>query len=243
MIFLNRKFLIIAGIVVVLIVVLLLLLYLFVFRGGSTPVTLKSAVEVLEKSQNAKEKSNSGPMNFLTTGEVTWSVDAAQDAFVGYRVNEELVGKGAFTAIGRTDFVSGFLVIDGENLLEATFEADLSKLKSDNIFRDGALRTQAIESAKYPKANFTLVEPIVLGTDFFSGEPVSILLKGNFNLHDTTREIEIIVDGQFVNDTIVVTSSFTILFSDYGIEKPSSGRVLSIEDEGIVEIQLFFIVE
>ena len=243
MIFLNRKFLAIVGIVVVVVVVVLLLLYLFVFRGGPTPVTLKSAVEVLEKSQNAKEKSNDASRNSVATGEVTWSVDASQDVFVGYRVNEELVGKGAFTAIGRTDFVSGFLVIDGENLLEATFEADLSKLKSDNIFRDGALRTQAIESAKYPKTRFTLIEPIILGTGLFSGEPVSILLKGMFNLHDITREIEITVDGQFVNDTLVVTSSFTILFSDYGIEKPSSGRVLSIEDHGIVEIQLFFIVE
>lgn len=243
MVFLNRKFLIITGIVVVFVVVLLLLLYLFVFRGGATPVTLKAAVEVVEKNQDAKEKSSSGSRNSMATGEVTWSVDASQDVFVGYRVNEELVGKGAFTAIGRTDFVSGFLVIDGENLSEATFEADLSYLKSDNTFRDGALRTQAIESAKYPKTSFTLIKPVVLGASFFSGEPVSILLKGNFNLHDITREIEIAVDGQLVNDTIVVVSSFTILFSDYGIEKPSSGRVLSIEDQGIVEIQLFFTVE
>ena len=55
-----------------------------------------------------------------------------------------------------------------------------------------------------------------------------------------TKEIEITIEGQLINDIIVVTSSFTILFSDYEIGKPSSARVLSIEDQGVVEIQLFF---
>ena len=35
-------------------------------------------------------------------------------------------------------------------------------------------------------------------------------------------------------------STFEIPFSDYSISKPTSVAVLSVEDKGIVELQLFF---
>ena len=40
--------------------------------------------------------------------------------------------------------------------------------------------------------------------------------------------------------TIVVTGSLPIAFADYSIGKPESFKVLSIDDHGTMELQLFF---
>lgn len=234
--FLNRKILIVSGVFILLLVVVLLVLFLFVFRGEPTPVTLKAAVEQVDGSSDTEKNSESENIS----EESTWVVDGNRDNFVGYRVNEELVGKGAFAAVGRTAIVSGSLAISDGTLVEVNLNADLSKLKSDNTFRDGALRTQGIEWGTYPTATFSLTTPLNLKDVFYSGEPIVVVVKGDFTLHNITREIKITIEGQLINDIIVVVSSFTILFSDHEIEKPSSARVLSIEDQGVVEIQLFF---
>ncbi len=234
--FLNRKILIVSGFFILLLVVVLLVLVLFVFRGEPTFVTLEAAVEQVDGSADTEKNSDSENIS----EESTWVVDDNQDNFVGYRVNEELVGRGAFAAIGRTTIVSGSLAISDGTLIEVNLNADLSKLKSDKTFRDGALRTQGIEWGTYPTATFSLTSPLNLKDAFYSGEPIAVVVKGNFTLHNITREIKITIEGQLINDIVVVTSSFSILFSDYEIEKPSSARVLSIEDQGVVEIQLFF---
>jgi len=48
------------------------------------------------------------------------------------------------------------------------------------------------------------------------------------------------LDTKLVKNVIVVTGQIDITFADYGIEKPVSVRVLSTEDRGVMELQLFF---
>ena len=44
----------------------------------------------------------------------------------------------------------------------------------------------------------------------------------------------------FKEGVIVVVGQVPIKFADYSISKPTSARVASIEDNGIMEVQLFF---
>ena len=44
-----------------------------------------------------------------------------------------------------------------------------------------------------------------------------------------------------VGDTIVMTASTQITFSDYGVEVPSSPIVLSVDDVGTLELQLLLV--
>ena len=41
-------------------------------------------------------------------------------------------------------------------------------------------------------------------------------------------------------DIITVTGQLQVQFADYDIEKPSAAIVLSVDDKGIIEVQLFF---
>jgi hypothetical protein len=48
------------------------------------------------------------------------------------------------------------------------------------------------------------------------------------------------IEAQLVDDNIVVVGSLDIVFADYGVSVPSAPIVVSAEDHGVVEFQLFF---
>ena len=57
--FLNRKILIVSGILALLLVIVLLVLFLFVFRGEPTAVTLKAAVEQVDQRSDTGKNADS----------------------------------------------------------------------------------------------------------------------------------------------------------------------------------------
>jgi polyisoprenoid-binding protein YceI len=135
--------------------------------------------------------------------------------------------------------VSGTLTIDETTATAVDVEADLTTLQSDDGRRDGSLARQSIETSQFPTATFALTEPIDFG-DVADGEPVKVDAVGELTLHGVTREVTVPLDAKLEGDTIIVTGSIDILFADYDIEKPSSAAVLSVEDQGVMELQLFF---
>jgi polyisoprenoid-binding protein YceI len=176
----------------------------------------------------------------------TWTVDPSigsfddfSGSFVGYRVEEQLAGIGTNTAVGRTPDVSGTMTIAGNRVTEATIMADLTTLESDDDRRDGQLRRQGIETGRYPTARFTLSEPIS-GTIPAEAVEVEVEATGALTLHGVTREITIPLKAKWAGDVIVIAGSTEIRFADYDITPPSSFVVLSIEDHGTLELQLFF---
>ena len=176
----------------------------------------------------------------------TWTVDTSiqgsdgSGSFVGYRVQEELAGFGANTAVGRTSGVSGSMTISGTTVTDATFEADLTGLTSDDRNRDRQLGNQGIQTNQFPTATFKLSSPIDLGSVPSDGQEISVSAKGQLTLHGVTKDVEIPLKARLSGNVIVVGGSLPIAFADYGIDKPNSFKVLSIDDTGTMELQLFF---
>jgi len=52
-------------------------------------------------------------------------------------------------------------------------------------------------------------------------------------------EMEVVVSAIRVGDVVTVVGSFPIVFIDHGLEAPSASIVVSVEDHGTVEFQLF----
>jgi len=177
----------------------------------------------------------------------TWTVDGSigsfddfSGSFVGYRVREELVGVGAATAVGRTPDVSGSLTLDGTTITEASFEADLTTLQSDNGMRDGQLGRQGLQTDTYPTATFVLAEPIDLGSVPAEGATIQATAVGDLTLHGVTQRVEIPVEARLADGVVTVVGSLAIAFGDYGMTAPESMRVLSIDENGTMEFQLLF---
>jgi polyisoprenoid-binding protein YceI len=165
----------------------------------------------------------------------TWTVDGSigsfddfSGSFVGYRVQEELVGVGAATAVGRTPDVTGSLSLEGATITEASFEADLTTLQSDSGMRDGQLGRQGLETDTYPTASFVL------------GETIQATAVGDLTVHGVTQRVEIPLEARLADGVVTVVGTLPIAFGDYGMTAPESMRVLSIDENGTMEFQLHF---
>lgn len=180
----------------------------------------------------------SGSWNLDTeTGEFDY--ESATGTFAGFRIDEELAGVGDAEAVGRTGDVTGTLTIEGTEATEATFEVDLTTITTNNDRRDNRVQ-DALATGEFPTATFTLTEPIELGDAVTTGEAVSVTAQGDLTIHGETQAVEVAIDAQVKEGTLVVVGSTEIAFSDFGVSVPQAPVVLSVSDTGTVEFQLLF---
>ena len=179
----------------------------------------------------------------------TWTVDttsgdfdfeSATGTFAGFRIQEELASIGSTTAVGRTGDVTGSMTIDGTTVTDATFEVDLTTITTNEERRDDRVQ-EALETGEFPTGTFTLTQPIELGDGADGGAPVQVTALGDLTIHGVTKPIEMAIEAQLVDATIVVVGSTDVVFSDYGVEVPQSQIVLSVEDHGVLELQLLLV--
>jgi len=163
------------------------------------------------------------------------------NSFVGYRVQEQLVG-GAIdqTATGRTSDITGSFTITGTTVKGVDVTADLRTLTSDRSQRDNAIKDRGLESNRFPEAKFVLTQPIEEPTLPATGETVTTTAKGDFTLHGVTKQVEIPVEGRWDGRDVQIVGRLHVVFADYGIQAPSSPVVASIDDQGDMEFQIFF---
>ena len=161
----------------------------YVLFRDSGPAAVGTAAPVLPSN---------APVSSLATTDGTWSIDPSvgsfsdfSDAWVGYRVKEQLVNIGGATAVGRTPDVTGTLTLDGTTLTAAAITADLTTLRSDESMRDGQLARQGVQTNQFPTATFTLTAPIELGTLPAPGQSVSVTATGDMTLHGQTKSVQI----------------------------------------------------
>jgi polyisoprenoid-binding protein YceI len=64
-------------------------------------------------------------------------------------------------------------------------------------------------------------------------------LIGKLTLHGVTKDVSIPAQAQLKSGLLVVVGSIDIKFSDYSISKPNGASVVSIDDHGTMELQLF----
>jgi polyisoprenoid-binding protein YceI len=172
----------------------------------------------------------------------SWKVRDGSGSFVGYRVREQLAFfQSPSVAVGRTSAVTGSIQVSGGRLDQARIQADLRQLTSDQSRRDNAIRQRGLQSDQFPDATFELTQPIALPADLGTGRTVRADAKGRLTVHGTTREVTLPLQGRWSGDTIQVAGSLPITMTDYGIQPPQFGPVVSIDDSATMELQLVFV--
>lgn len=217
--------------------------------------TTTTAPEATTTSAVAETTTTVAPEETTTTSgagsdgiDGTWQVDTSigefsfeesSASFAGFRVNEELSGIGSAVAVGRTPLVAGTIVIDGTTLSEASIEADLTGIITNESRRDSRVQS-ALNTREFPVATFVLTEPIDLGAGSAAGEPVIADAMGELTVNGITQPVAIPIEAVLVEDLIVVVGSIDLVFADFDVAVPSAPAVLSAEDHGIMEMQLLF---
>jgi polyisoprenoid-binding protein YceI len=175
------------------------------------------------------------------TPDGTWQVGDDGSSYVGYRVKEQLAFLDSPSeAVGRSTAVTGTMEVAGDTVEKVRIEADLTRLTSDETRRDNAIRQRGLESDRYPTATLGLAEPIKLATAPVQGQEVRGQGKGRLTVHGVTREVDLDLRGRWSGSTIQVVGQLPVKMSDYQIQAPRFGPVVSIEDSAAVEFSLVF---
>jgi polyisoprenoid-binding protein YceI len=212
--------------------------------GGAASPTASIAASPTA-SPAASPDASSAPADGL---DGTWVVDTETGSFedfsstwAGFRVDEILgQGIGSTTAVGRTPGVTGSLDFAGSTLTAAAIEVDLTRIVSDRTRRDDAIQ-RSLETDTFPTATFILAEPLDLGTVPAEDQTFIATARGDLTIHGVTRSVEFPLEGRLVGETVVVVGSIPVVFSDFGVSMPSAPIVVSVEDDGILEVQLFLV--
>jgi polyisoprenoid-binding protein YceI len=175
------------------------------------------------------------------TPDGTWQVSDDGSSYVGYRVKEQLAFLDSPSeAVGRSTAVTGAMEVAGDTVAKVRIEADLTRLTSDETRRDNAIRQRGLESEQYPTATLELAEPIKLATAPVEGQEIRDRGKGRLTVHGVTREVDLDLRGRWSGSTIQVVGQLPVKMSDYQIQAPRFGPVVSIEDSATVELSLVF---
>ncbi|MEM9610015.1 MAG: YceI family protein [Actinomycetota bacterium] len=229
-------------------------LWLFFRDDAPDEVSLTSAIENLDAGEETVDTAAGTATTVeaeavaATDGSITgeWLVDtdagdfdyeSATGSFAGFRIEEELRSIGSTTAVGRTGEITGSITIDGTVMTAASFEIDLTTITTETSNRDDNVQ-DALETDEFPTAVFTMTEPVELGDAAADGEPVSVVAAGEMTIHGVTNPVDFAVDAQLVDDLVVAVGTTEIVFSDYGVEVPQGGPVISVDDFGVVEWQV-----
>ena len=182
-------------------------------------------------------------------GLVAYDFAAGTGTFLGFRVDEELSTVGATTAVGRTPAVDGGLTLEATTpeaatLNAATVTGDLTALTTDISQRDGPAQ-RAMNTAEYPTTTFELTEPIELGTAPVVGETIAVEAAGELTLSGVTQPVTAAIEAVLLDgaEQLLVTGTFDVLLSDFGIDAPSASIVVSVADTATIEFQLYLTPE
>lgn len=234
----KPKFWLIAvPVVIVLAVVVGPFVYInFIKEDAPEPLTFDDIGTTTSSVAGATETTAAGGGATSDGIEGTWEVAAGSTA--GYRATEVLFGQSTEGA-GRTEDVTGTLVIEGTTATEATFEVDLTTLESDEAQRDGQVQNRILETAQFPTATFELTEPVDFGTEPADLQEITAQATGELTVHGVTNTVTVDLTARRNGDSIEVTGSVPITWSDYDIDDPSGGPA-QVEDSGTMEFALTF---
>ncbi len=178
----------------------------------------------------------SKPSSASTGVEGTWAISS--DSTVGFRIKESIAGALESEAVGRTNAITGDFAINGGSVANATFSVDVATIKSDQSLRNTQMN-RLMDTTKFPKATFTLKQPISLGKIPADGVTAKYTAAGDLALHGTTKSVTFPVDAKITNGRLGVLGNIGVTFADYGVDNPSNA-ITKVGNTGTLEFVLVF---
>jgi polyisoprenoid-binding protein YceI len=171
----------------------------------------------------------------------TWRAVSGSEA--GYRVREKLAALPAKSdAVGRSPAVTGTVKVDrsGGSLVatDANFEVDLTRLTSDESRRDNRIRTDGLQTNRFPKATFVSTRPITLPAEAATGQAVKAEAEGDLTIHGVTKRVTIPLDIRVTGNRGELVGSHSFPMSDFAINPPNVGGFVTVDPDATLEFKL-----
>jgi polyisoprenoid-binding protein YceI len=158
-----------------------------------------------------------------------------------YLVNEQLARMNSpIDAIGETDQVEGAIVFSADGSVDSAkskITVDMASLKSDSDRRDGYVRSNTLETNKYPTAELVVTSTPGLPWPLPSSGEVSFQIVGDMTIHGVTSELTWEATAQAgEGGSVTGTAKTNFTFDTFDMDIPSVFVVVSVQDNIRLEI-------
>jgi len=169
-------------------------------------------------------------------GTATVMTIVSDESEASFTLEEDLRGTRT-TVVGVTDQVGGEIAINFDNPTASTIGTitiNARTIATDNDFRNQALRSQILRSAR-DEYEFITFEPTSitgLPDSITIGETYTFDIIGNLTIIDTTEEVIFTTDVTIVSETeISGSASSSVIYADWGINIPNVPGVANVETD------------
>lgn len=169
-------------------------------------------------------------------GPVTGNWTVASGSEAGFRLRETAMGF-SNDVVGRTDKVSGTMVISGDRVTRATFRISLTAVRVNGKPQPQFARS--LGTQRDPVATFTLARPVTLGAAFVAGSPVTVTVTGQLAMHQISRTVTFALSGRRAGPALQAAGSIPVPLARWRIQEPPGfGFLGSLAPHGVAEFLL-----
>jgi len=166
----------------------------------------------------------------------TWTISTGSQG--GYRIGEVLSGESVVVA-GRTDQVTGTVVVSGGALTTARVVVDTASISTDESARDAYFR-RALDTTTFPEATFELSAPVDVSEVGTASGPVTVAAPGTLTLRGVAVPATANLELQRTVSGVEVVASVPLTLADVDLDPPELGFV-TVEPTGTIEILLVLV--
>jgi polyisoprenoid-binding protein YceI len=209
------------------------------------PPSDDSAIESTEQqpSTEATDQPTTDTSANVTAAERVLFRIVPEQSEARFKIDETLAGND-IVVTGTTNQVAGDLVLDfttPANSQVGNIRINVRTLATDNRFRDDAIRSRVLQSARdeYEFSEFIPTDIIGLPDSLTLGETATFQVVGDLTVRDVTRPVTFDAQVTVVDEnTITGFASTVILYRDFNLNIPQPPNVSFIGDEVTLEIDL-----
>lgn len=137
------------------------------------------------------------------------------------------------TVHGAFQLKSGWMTFNpATGAAQGEFLVDVATGESGNSIRDGKMRKEVLESAKYPQASF---HPAKFSGDLKAGSPQNVTVEGTFNVHGADHPLTLQITAQLNGTGATATTRFVVPYVAWGM-KDESAFLLKVDKEVTIDI-------
>ena len=159
-----------------------------------------------------------------------------------YRVGETFFNRNNQfkVAVGTTHGIQGEILVDRGHPSQSRIgpiTVDISGLASDSRRRDREIRSQWLESARYPTAVFTPITIDGLPGVYVDGRAIPVRIAGNLEVHGVTKSATFAGTVTLAGQLLTGDATANVLMTDFGFDPPSLLGFLQAQNQVELEIQ------
>ncbi|HEX5415859.1 MAG TPA: YceI family protein [Chloroflexota bacterium] len=207
--------------------------------AATTPTLASAATAAPTTAANATTAAATTPGSSAASDtNLTYTIESGTTA--NFRVREQLVGHDLPSdAVGKTSSVTGQIVLTPDGKIDAAkskVTVDVSTLKSDESRRDGYIKRSTLETDQFPTATFVPNAVTGLPSPLPTSGEVKFQLTGDLTVHGVSHPVTWSVTATVDGGKLTGQATTPFRFDDFGMTPPKAGPVLSVTDNGTLEV-------